>query len=184
MLISIIVLPRLIPRQTKKPFLPNHWDERQTFRGTTRIRTSYALSSGNGGTPSCSHRPLPGEPSDTHQGGFQPVTASLWDGQTRYFPVQRIYQHRIVYITFYFVLQGEKQIFLQTEVVNCSLCYKGDIPRPDAGYFALSGKVTKTPLKPLRFQPSRLVLSVICCSTIGTPFRKRESFAPLTRYMA
>ena len=41
-------------------------------------------------------------------------------------------------------------------LVNCCLSYKGDIPRPDAGYFALGGKVTKTPLKPLRFQPSRL----------------------------
>jgi len=29
------------------------------------------------------------------------------------------------------------------------------IPRPGAGYFALSGKVTKPLLKPLRFQPSR-----------------------------
>lgn len=29
------------------------------------------------------------------------------------------------------------------------------VPRPDAGYFSLVGKVTKTPLKPLRFQSSR-----------------------------
>ena len=34
--------------------------------------------------------------------------------------------------------------------------FYGDIPRPGACHFALGGKVTKTPLKPLRFQPSRL----------------------------
>ena len=53
-------------------------------------------------------------------------------------------------------------------VVNCSLPYRaaaaaentnhpfrGDIPRPDAGHFCLGTKVTKNPLKPLQFQPSR-----------------------------
>ena len=53
-------------------------DERLTFRGTTRIRASGARSCPcNGGPPSRSHGPLPGEPRDTLQGGFQPVAASL-----------------------------------------------------------------------------------------------------------
>ena len=35
---------------TKKPFPPQNWDERQTFRGTTRIRVENThLTSGNGG---------------------------------------------------------------------------------------------------------------------------------------
>jgi len=64
----------------------------------------------NGGHPSCSHRPLPGEPSDTHQGGFQPVTASLWDGQTRYFPVQHISTNHNLYHIFCVLARGNRKV--------------------------------------------------------------------------
>jgi len=64
----------------------------------------------NGGPPSCSHRPLPGEPSDTHQGGFQPVTASLWDGQTRYFPVQHISTNHNLYHIFCVLARGNRKV--------------------------------------------------------------------------
>ena len=75
----------------KKPLTPMG-DERLTFRGTPRIRASGARSCPcNGGPPSRSHGPLPGEPRDTLQGGFQPVAASLWGWQTPYFPVPRMF---------------------------------------------------------------------------------------------
>ncbi len=42
------------------------------------LRTAQALNAPiTAGKPSVSPQPLPGEPSDTLQGGFQPVTASL-----------------------------------------------------------------------------------------------------------
>ena len=79
------------PPATKKPLIPIG-DERLTFRGTTRIRARGARSCPcNGGPPSRSHGPLPGEPRDTLQGGFQPVAASLWGWQTPYFPVPRMF---------------------------------------------------------------------------------------------
>ena len=94
------------------PFIPIHWDERQAFRGTTRIcmihHTHFYPC--NGGHPSCSHRPLPGEPSDTHQGGLQPVTASLWDGQTRYFPAQRISTNHNLYHIFDVLARGKRKV--------------------------------------------------------------------------
>ena len=82
---------RAQPPATKKPLIPIG-DERLTFRGTTRIRARGARSCPcNGGPPSRSHGPLPGEPRDTLQGGFQPVAASLWGWQTPYFPVPRMF---------------------------------------------------------------------------------------------
>jgi len=59
----------------------------------------------------------------------------------------------------------------------------GGIPRPDAGYFALGGKVTKTPLKPLRFQPSRFTKAGNWLDILFSALaqRKGESFAPLAR---
>ena len=65
-------------RQQKSP--PSHLQGRKAhlprYHPYSRI---YARSCPcNGGPPSRSHGPLPGEPRDTLQGGSQPVTASLW----------------------------------------------------------------------------------------------------------
>lgn len=69
------------------------WDERLTFRGTTRIRAPEGthLNSNNGGE----NRPVLTGRSRANQavrfqGGFQPVTAPLCETDTRHFPVLRI----------------------------------------------------------------------------------------------
>ena len=73
------------------PLIPNKLGRKANLpRYHPHLRQRRTLIPDNGGTPSCSHRPLPGEPRDTHRSSFQPVTTPLWDVQTRYFPVQRI----------------------------------------------------------------------------------------------
>ena len=73
----------LIPRPGRKEILPRYHPQ---FARFSRARSKPC----NGGRPSRSRRPLPGEPSDTSQGGFQPAAAPLLETQTRYFPVLRI----------------------------------------------------------------------------------------------
>ena len=51
---------------------------------------------------------LPGEPSDTLQGGFQPVTASLCQAKTRYFPVLCVCTI-LFYTTKYIEMQEENE---------------------------------------------------------------------------
>ena len=51
---------------------------------------------------------LPGEPSDTLQGGFQPVTASLCQAKTRYFPVLCVCTNPF-YTTKYIEMQEENE---------------------------------------------------------------------------
>ena len=89
----------------KKPSVPLFWDERQPFRGTTRIRVSrHALMSGNGGR----RPPLRGRSRANKRhslgrlsAGGPPLSAIC---ELRYFPVLRIYHYLYLYHT-----HGKKQ---------------------------------------------------------------------------
>ena len=53
----------------------------------------------------------------------------------------------------------------------------GIVPRPGAGYFALSGKVTKTLPKPRRFRTSRFVRRVMRRVSAGRLYQIGRNFA-------
>ena len=97
----------------KKALRPEPGDERQPFRGTTRIRAlrpflgfGRALSplvTGGGPRPALAGRSRANQ-AVRFQGGFQPVTAPLCETDTRYFPVLRIST-----MDFYITKKGKKQ---------------------------------------------------------------------------
>ncbi len=78
----------------EKALPPQTWGRKATlprYHPHSRIAVPCAHSSPvTAGKPSRSRGPLPGEPRDTHQGGFQPVTAPLCHAQAPYFPVLHI----------------------------------------------------------------------------------------------